>query len=174
VLSAYGGYHSFHGFGPFKQLSKLHTLRVDINRLIDGRSDVPAQVTGPKQMLPDSLRQLHLTKVPRARINRYYHPIETVMNSTVTMNFILDVAKSLTLEFLSIKVNNATDMFGTLQHPSHGSDHLEIKSETLRGLQDLVNDGTNATQDIRFYAAASEGNADGAVYLLGPGHVLYE
>lgn len=164
--------HSIDTFGSFEHLLKLHTLRIDVNRLIDHSSKVPAQVTGPRQLLPDSLRQLHLTEMPRARLNQYYNQsLRTERTvSRVAMDFVTNVARNLPLGFLSIEVNEIVCRYTG----STCEDHLELNDEALQHLQHLVNDGVNATKDMRIHAAAGKGKTDEPVYLVGPGHVFHE
>ncbi|EOA81553.1 hypothetical protein ACJQWK_10545 [Exserohilum turcicum] len=88
-----------HELESLKGLTKLHTLRVDIDRLVLADGFARAERFDPHHILPPSLRHLELTYLPVERIHEYSVELDKVEKRPSSMQFIVDTL----LTFPSLK-----------------------------------------------------------------------
>jgi len=153
-------------FGTFKQLSKLHTLRIDTDRLVFADGMHEAQAINPGNLLPDSLRHLHITRIPYSRVNRYYGQVGAPTQVSSAMDLVLEVARNMPLHALYLEVGELPD-FGT---PGGVWICTELMSATASSLRELVNDDGNTSKDIRVYAESEAGPQAQSILLLSRGY----
>jgi len=153
-------------FGTFKQLSKLHTLRIDANRLVFANGMHEAQAINPGDLLPDSLRYLHITGIPYPRVNRYYGQVGALTQVSSAMDLVLEVARNLSLHALYLEVGYLPD-FDT---PGEVWICTELTSATASSLQELVYGDGNMSKDIRVYAESDAGPQAQPILLISRGY----
>jgi hypothetical protein len=158
-------------FGSFKDCLKLHTLRLDVNRLLRANGKHETQAIEPRGLLPANLRQLHVHQIHCSRFNKYYKHVGTPTNQAASaVAMLVDVARTLPLDVLSLE---AADY--SMEYLRIGSERedAQLTDETFDSLEKLVNDESNACQDIRVYLRSGPEEEDQRVFLLGSGHRFF-
>jgi len=139
-------------FDSFRKLSKLHTLRIDVDRLVFADGRYRSQIIDPHDLLPDSLRHLHVTRIPCTRVNEYYKQLSAPTQVASAMDLILEAARSLPLNALYLEVGAVHEI---------DTEGVQLNSlltdATISILQELVNGNGNTSNDIRVYTESSGG-----------------
>jgi hypothetical protein len=78
--------------GSLVRLTRLYTLRVDIDLLIFADGAENHELFNPYQMFPPSLEHLEITRLPSKRINAYCVDLEGVKRWPSGVQFIVDTA----------------------------------------------------------------------------------
>ncbi|KAF2819984.1 hypothetical protein CC86DRAFT_412454 [Ophiobolus disseminans] len=142
-------------FPSFKNFSRLNTLRLDINRLVNADDMNANQAIGPKKLLPKTLRCLYITRIPYSRINKYYEHLDDLIQVTCAMDLIIEIARSLPLDNLCLGVGAIRD----IGHPPGVPIDACLTSEVSSFLNEIIDSDANLCRNIRI-RAESDAAAD--------------